>query len=203
MECVVRVKRVYYRDDPILHGAPPLKPTVGVNVGLPRFAADLWDHLERSGVSDVVGVWGFCNQLMIVIALRQRFAGQARQALLAAAGYRATGSMYRYYVAVDEDIDASEISDILWAMCTRVDPATSIDIVRSWTSGLDPMVSPQKLADGDLTMGRMLIDACKPFHWREQFPASTSASPELRHQVVEKWSGTLDNLKAIRADRGR
>ncbi|MBI4491384.1 MAG: UbiD family decarboxylase [Chloroflexi bacterium] len=194
-EAVVRVKRVSYRDDPILHGAPPLKPTIGVNVGLPRFAAELWDHLERSGISDVAGVWGFCNQLMIVIALRQRFAGYARQALQAACGYRATGSMYRYYVAVDEDVDPTDLNDVLWALCTRVDPASSIDVVRSWTTELDPMVSPEKQASGDYTMGRMLIDACKPFHWRDRFPASNVASPELRRAVAEKWSGVLQNLR--------
>ncbi len=35
-----------------------MKPTISINVGLPRIAADLWDHLERSGITDVTGVWG-------------------------------------------------------------------------------------------------------------------------------------------------
>jgi hypothetical protein len=57
--------------------------------------------LERSGVSDVTGVWGFFNGLITVIALRQRYAGHAKQALITGAGFR-QGDMKTYYVTVDE-----------------------------------------------------------------------------------------------------
>lgn len=198
MECVVRVKQVHFRDAPILHGAPPMKPTISINVGLPRIAADLWDHLERSGITDVTGVWGFCNTLLIVISLKQRYAGHAKQALLSASGFRATASMYRYYVAVDDDIDASDLNDVLWALCTRTDPAESIDILRhTWTSQVDPMISPEKMASGNLTMGRALIDACKPFSWRAKFPSSNVTSPDLKKAVIQKWQHELTNLQRL------
>jgi 4-hydroxy-3-polyprenylbenzoate decarboxylase len=43
----------------------------------------------------------------------------------------------------------------------------------------------------------MLVDACKPFHWREQFPASNVASPELRRKVAAKWKDALKNLSEL------
>lgn len=194
-ECVVRVKGICYRDDPIIHGAPPLKPTTGLTVGLPRFAAEMWDHIERAGITDVTGVWGFLNGLMIVVSLRQRYPGHARQALQALSGYRGVSSMFRYYVAVDEDIDATDLRDVVWAMCTRVDPASQLEILPGrWTSELDPRVSPRQRAEGDFVMGRMLIDACKPFLWREQFPNSVVASPELRRAIAEKWKDLLQSI---------
>jgi UbiD family decarboxylase len=64
--------------------------------------------------------------------------------LLAAAGRRRAGGMERYFVAVDDDIDPSDLQQVLWALCTRVDPAESVHIVRSRTSAIDPRLSPQK-----------------------------------------------------------
>src|SRR5207245_1249792 len=105
----------------------------------------LWDHLERAGVTDVTGVWGFGNTLMLVTSLRQRYAGHAKQALLAMAGYRSGASMYRYYVVVDDDIDPSNLEEVIWAMSTRVDPGNSVQIIHNaWTSDLDPRLSPDQ-----------------------------------------------------------
>ncbi|OGQ74572.1 MAG: hypothetical protein A3G40_12210 [Deltaproteobacteria bacterium RIFCSPLOWO2_12_FULL_57_22] len=196
-ECAVRVKQICYRNAPIIHGAPPLRPLLAWGDDMPGIGADLWDHLERSGITDITGVWGHCHGLMIVIALKQRYAGHAKQALLAASGFvRKGASMFRYYVAVDDDIDPSNMRDVLWAMCTRVDPATSVDIVsRTWTSDLDPRLTPVQKESGDYTIGRMLLDACKPYHWRDSFPKTNIFSPEERQQVRERWGGLLKELE--------
>ncbi len=195
-ECVVRVKQISYRSSPIIFGAAPLRPLLSWNDDLPGVGAEVWDHLERAGVTDVTGVWGHCHGLMLVIALRQRYAGHAKQALLTANGVSAGGSMFRYYVVVDDDIDPSNMRDVLWAMCTRVDPATSIDIVHNaWTSDLDPRLTPEQKASGDYTMGRMLIDACKPYTWRDSFPKTNVFSSEERRQVGERWAGLLEEIE--------
>ena len=137
----MRIQRIYHRRNPIINGAPPLRPLGWSNI---QIFVQVWEHLERSGVSDVTGVWGFFNGLITVIALRQRYAGHAKQALITAAGFR-QGDMKTYYVTVDEDIDPTNLNEVLWAMCTRVDPATSIDIIRdAWTADLDPRVSPAR-----------------------------------------------------------
>ena len=36
----------------------------------------------------------------------------------------------RFVIVVDEDIDVSDLQELIWAMLTRSDPATSIDIIR-------------------------------------------------------------------------
>ena len=40
-------------------------------------------------------------------------------------------------------------------------------------------------------MSRMLIDACKPFTWRDRFPMSNKFSPEKRKEIWEKWLAQL------------
>ncbi len=191
-ECVVRIQRIYHRQNPILAGAPPMRPIGWNNI---TTYVHLLDHLEHSGVTDVTGVWGFNNGLLTVIALRQRYAGHAKQALLTAAGFR-HGDMKCYYVAVDDDIDPTNLDEVLWAMCTRVDPATAVDIIHNaWTADLDPRLSPSKRAAGDLTVGRMLINACRPYTWRDQFPKTNVFNASERKLVATKWRDLLENVK--------
>ncbi len=191
-ECVVRIQRIYHRQNPILAGAPPVRPIGWNNI---TTYVHLLDHLEASGVTDVTGVWGFNYGLLTVISLRQRYAGHAKQALLTAAGFR-HGDMKCYYVVVDDDIDPTNLDEVLWAMCTRVDPATAVDIIHNaWTADLDPRLSPRKRAAGDLTVGRMLINACRPYHWRDQFPKTNVFNAAERKLVETKWRELLESVK--------
>ena len=59
-------------------------------------------------------------------------------------------------------------------------------------------VAAAKRESGDLTVGRMLINACKPYSWRDQFPKTNVFSPEERKSVETKWRGLLENLTAKR-----
>jgi UbiD family decarboxylase len=192
-ETVMRVKRIMHRNNPILMGAPPMIPTTTPGYqALPLAAAvATWDHLESAGVPNIRGVWAFARSLMIVVSLEQRYEGQAMQALLAATGRRRIGGMERYFVVVDEDIDPSDLNQVLWAMCTRTDPAESIQILRTRTTDIDPRLSPQKRAAKDFSMGIMLIDACKPFGWKDEYARSNRFDDAYRADLRERWKSKL------------
>ncbi|MBF6568814.1 MAG: UbiD family decarboxylase [Candidatus Binataceae bacterium] len=195
-ETVIRVKRIMYRNDPIILGAPPMLPTTTPGYqALPLSSAvATWEHLESAGVPNIRGVWAFARNLMIVVSIEQRYEGQAMQALVASAGRRRIGGMERYFVVVDEDIDPSDLNQVLWAICTRVDPAESIQIMHTRTSDIDPRLSPKKRADKDFSMGIALIDACKPFAWKDQFAMSNRFDDAARAKVLERWKSKLPML---------
>ena len=133
------------------------------------------------------------KKLFAVIGPRYkgRNGGYAR---IVKAGFR-HGDMKTFYVSVDEDIDPTNLDEVLWAMCTRVDPATAVDVIRdAWTGDLDPRVSPARREAGDLTVGRMLINACRPFSWRDQFAKTNVFSADERKKVKTKWRDLLENL---------
>jgi hypothetical protein len=44
-------------------------------------------------------------------------------------------------------------------------------------------------------MSRLLIDACKPFIWRDRFPLPNKFSAEKRKEIAEKWRGQLSHLQ--------
>ncbi|MCO6000331.1 UbiD family decarboxylase [Actinoallomurus rhizosphaericola] len=192
-ETVVRVRQILHRDDPIILGAPPMLPTIPAgDQAVPLYSSTVtWDHLEQAGVQNIRGVWGYARQLMMVISIEQTGAGDAMHALLAAAGRKRTGGMERYFVVVDEDIDITDVNHVLWAMFTRVDPSESIHVLRSPTTAIDPRLSPAKRAAGDLSMGIVLIDACKPFPWKDQYPRANRVDEAYRAQLRERWKATL------------
>lgn len=118
-------------------------------------------------------------------------AGDAMHALLAAAGRKRSGGMERFFVVVDSDIDITDINHVLWAIFTRVDPSRSLQVLRTPTTAIDPRLSPARRAAGDMTMGIVLIDACKPFSWKDQFPKSNRFSEDHRAQTRERWKAVL------------
>ena len=80
--------------------------------------------------------------------------------------------------------------DVMWAMCTRCDPAEDIDIIRRmWSGPLDP-----RIPRGTAHNSRALIDACRPFERINDFPPVARASPELRRKVEAKFKDVLVRL---------
>ena len=130
--------------------------------------------------------WGM--RFFQVISLKQRYGGHARQAAHIALGAREGGYLGRFVVLVDDDIDPANMADVMWAVCTRCDPQTSIEIAANcWSSPIDPRLSPEKRAAGDFTNSRAILDACRPFAWRDKFPKVHSIDPAYRDEIKAKW----------------
>jgi len=188
---VVHVKRVYYRNDPILAIASPMRPPSDFSFSKCVMKAGMiWDEVERAGLSGVRGVW--CHEaggarMFNVIAIKQAYPGHARQAGLLAAGCQSGSYLGRFVVVVDEDVDPTDMFDVLWAMCTRCDPAQDIEFIRrAWSGPLDPI-----LDQASSTNSRAIIDACRPFERLKDFPTVARASPELRARMKAKFADVL------------
>jgi UbiD family decarboxylase len=177
-----------HRRDPILLGAPPCKPPMDYSyMRTVMKSAMIQDALVKAGVSEVRGVWApECGggRMLIVVAIKQRFCGHSRQAAAIAAQCQAASYMNRYVVVVDEDIDPTNLEEVMWAMCTRTDPATDIEVMhKTFGSKVDPM----RREPNPTYNSRALIDACRPFDWIDDFPVVAEASPALRRRIMKKW----------------
>ncbi|MGH7772112.1 MAG: UbiD family decarboxylase [Candidatus Binatia bacterium] len=188
----INVKTILYRNDPILTCAPQHKPVdeTGLLKGIAG-AAEIWKALEACGLPEILGVWnhvGAPATRFTVIQIRQRYPGHARNVLHVAANCAAGAYNGKWTVVVDDDIDPSDIDQVLWAMSTRFDPITDIDVVqKAWSSGRDPTVIPGNFNN------RILIDACIPYDrkLRGKFPPVVDVSPELRAKLKAKWGKIL------------
>jgi 4-hydroxy-3-polyprenylbenzoate decarboxylase len=198
-EPVMYVKAIYHRNDPIMIGQPPTKPTYpGRQIKIPQVAG-LWDALEAAGVPGIQGVWklaGGGSSFINVISIKQLHAGHAKMAGLVAAGCRAGAYMTRMIVVVDDDIDITNPTEVMWAISTRWDPRGQTDIIDGcWTGLIDPPLPPEKRENGDTTTSRMIIYAVRPFHWRDKFPAVNTVDRDYAETIRRKWSKELDFLR--------
>jgi UbiD family decarboxylase len=191
---IIKVRRVYHRDDPILTMATPMVPPSDFSFSKCVMKAGMiWDEVERAGLSGVKGVWvheAGAARMFNVIAIKQAYPGHARQAGMLAASCQSGSYLGRFVVVVDEDIDPSSLFQVTWAMSTRCDPAEDIEIMRkAWSGPLDP-----RLKRGETHNSRAIIDACRPWDMLSTFPKVARATPELRSRVEAKFADILAKL---------
>lgn len=195
----IEVEAVYHRDDPIIlstcAGIPPYDYSY---FRCPMRSAMIWDALEDAGVPNIAGVWcheaGYTRALNVV-AIDQAYLGHAQQAGMVAAQVREGAFGGKYTIVVDDDIDPNDLQQVMWAVCTRTDPAESIEFIRhSWGMALDPMVErgPED-ALNELPMSRAVINACKPFkrHSRGTFPAAVTVPDRIATRVTDRFPDVL------------
>jgi 4-hydroxy-3-polyprenylbenzoate decarboxylase len=184
----VNVKTILHRNDPILTCAPQHKPVdeTGLLKGIAG-AAQIWRALDACGIPDVLGVWNHeagPATRFTAVQLRQRYPGHARQALHVACSCQGGAYAGKWTVVVDEDIDAGDLDQVLWAMCTRFDPKQDIDLVqKAWASKRDPLFLPGNFNN------RILIDACIPYEMKLKgtFPTTVDVSATLRTKLRTKF----------------
>jgi UbiD family decarboxylase len=196
-EPVMEVQAIYYRNNPIILGCPPSRPPDSIA----RFraimrSAMLKEEMGKAGVPDVTGVWAHeigGNRMFLAVSIKQRYPGHARQAGHIATFCGAGNYAGKYVVVVDEDIDVSDLEEVIWALVTRSDPSESIDIIdRVWSTRLDPRIHPDKKKVSNFTNSRCIIDACRPWEWRDKFPLVNMLSPEKNKKAKEKFGWLLE-----------
>ena len=185
---LIDIERVYYRNDPIILGAPPGKPPNDYSYMRALLkSAMIQDELGKSGVRDVRGVWAHetgGGRLLIAVSIKQRFCGHSRQAGYITAQCQAAAYMNRFVIVVDDDVDPMNLEEVMWAVCTRCEPSEDIEIMRkSWGSKVDPLLANPAVPYNT----RALIDACRPYEKIDTFPKVAQSSPAQVRETVAKW----------------
>ena len=195
-EPVMDIKAIYYRNNPILLGcAPQRAPDEVARYRALTRSAIVRENIVKAGVPDVTAAWAHeigTARLLLAVSIKQRYGGHAKQAGHVACMCHSGAYAGRYVIVVDDDIDVSNLEEVMWAVLTRSDPATSIDIItNAWSTPLDPRIPPEQKARGDFTNSRAIIDACKPFHWKDQYPKVNQPPPDVRKLARQKWGYLL------------
>jgi UbiD family decarboxylase len=199
---VLDIKAIYHRNDPILLGVPPMGagPDEMARYRAVLRSAMVKQNMTAAGVPEVAQVW--CHEiggsrLLHGVAIKQKYPGHATQAGFIAAQCGAAAYASKYVIVVDDDVDVTNLDHLLWAMLTRTEPKESIQFIQNaWDSPADPRLAPEKRAVGDMTHSVAVINACKPYHWRDKFPPSNTPSAEVTRKAKEKFGWLLDGKKA-------
>ncbi len=139
------------RKSPILTAALMAKyPSceIGAYYAIMR-SARILDDLERIGVPGVVGAyahpaaasgWG-----IVVVSMQQQYAGHAAQVLALTAQCPAAAYYTKWIIAVDDDVDPTDLNEVMWALSTRCHPSEDIDILQQ---DLVDRPRPEPVRDG-------------------------------------------------------
>jgi 4-hydroxy-3-polyprenylbenzoate decarboxylase len=189
---LVEVTAIHHRDQPILTNAlmadyPSCEMALFYSI---TKSARLWDDLDKYGIPGIKGVWtvpaaasGFG---MVVVSLEQRYAGHAAQVLALAAQAPSAAYYTKWIVAVDDDVDPTDINQVLWAMATRSSPVSDIDILRNtWSTWLDPTLNPPE----DRPWGsKALINACRDYRHIGVFSRRTTLTRPVWERLAARWN---------------
>jgi UbiD family decarboxylase len=86
---------------------------------------------------------------------------------------------WKHVIVVDEDINLEDPNEVLWALTTRFQPATDMDVIpRSITSSLEPSAR----ADG-LT-SKPMLDLTIKENFRGEVAEPTQ---QIRRKVLQRW----------------
>ena len=187
----MRVERLRYRNNPTLTCAL-MADGPSNECGLFWAAlrsAGIWADLQKLGVPGIQGVWSIPEAAgwgMTVVSIKQMYAGHAPQVMALAAQCTAGAYFGKYVIVVDDDIDPSNVGQVLWAMATRSRPAQSIDILReTWSTFLDPSLNPPEIRPWG---SKALINACMDYKHIKSFSPRTKLDKKMYDNVVSRWS---------------
>ena len=149
---VLRVSRITCRRDPLylttITGRPPDEPSV-----IGEVFNDLALPVLRAQIPEVLDLWlppAACSYRMAVVRIRKRYPGQARRVMMALWGMLPQFSYTKLVVVVDDDIDARNMDDVLWAISTRMDPGRDLMVLRDTPMDYLDFASPVEGLAGKL-----------------------------------------------------
>jgi UbiD family decarboxylase len=194
-ETIVEVKAVYHRNEPILFGQIPVRP-VGCTYN-PNFGGDDLGprrKLEQAGIPGVKRVFTLGYPFLWAVAIQQQYPSHVDDVIkvLAPGGEQHAGN--QTWILVDDDIDVSNPHEVFWAMASRCAPEHGVKVIpgtAEWQ--LDPRMRPGERSNPDhdgrvrYSAHNLVINACRPFEWFDDFPPVNVNGPELRRRTLEKW----------------
>ena len=186
----MRVEKLRYRSHPTLTCAlmaDGASNEAGLFWGALR-SAGVWADLQKMGVPGIRGVWSIPEAAgwgITVVSIKQMYAGHAAQVMALAAQCTAGAYFGKYIIVVDDDIDPTNVHQVLWAMATRSRPSQSIDILReTWSTYLDPSQNPPEIRPWG---SKALINACMEYKFIKTFSKRTKLSKAAYDNVVKRW----------------
>ena len=161
---VARITAITHRRNAIFQGLLTGKPVTENHIlkQIP-FEASFLKALQRQFPTiEAVSVRASAGvSFYVVIAMQQRFAGEARQVILAA---MSSNIRPKWTIVVDPDIDVHNSADVEWAMAFRVQPQQDVIVIDRIPSGpSDPSIDDPAKPRLMRTASAIGVDATRPF----------------------------------------
>ena len=128
---VFTVERITHRKNPIYHstytGRPPDEPAI-LGVALNEVFVPILQK-QFPEITDFYLPPEGCSYRMAVVTMKKQYPGHAKRVMLGVWSFLRQFMYTKFVIVTDDDINARDWKDVMWAVSTRMDPARDITVV--------------------------------------------------------------------------
>jgi len=142
---VFTVSAITHRRDPIylstFTGRPPDEPSV-----LGAALNEVFVPLLQQQFPEIVDFWlppEGCSYRIAVVSIRKAYPGHAKRVMMAVWSYLRQFMYTKWVIVVDDDINARDWKDVMWAISTRMDPARDTTVIENTPIDYLDFASPE------------------------------------------------------------
>ncbi|QUD87201.1 UbiD family decarboxylase [Phenylobacterium montanum] len=183
---IFEVTAVTMRRDPIylttFTGRPPDEPSV-----LGEALNEVFIPLIQQQFPEIVDFWlppEGCSYRIAVVSMKKAYPGHAKRVMLGVWSYLRQFMYTKWVIVVDDDIDARDWKDVMWAISTRMDPARDITVIENTPIDYLDFASPESGLGSKI--GLDATDKWPP-ETRREWGQKLSMDPGVVERVSEIW----------------
>ena len=183
---VFTVERITHREKPIYHstytGRPPDEPAIlGVALN------EVFVPILRKQFPEIVDFYlppEGCSYRMAVVTMKKQYPGHAKRVMMGVWSFLRQFMYTKFVIVTDDDVNARDWKDVIWAMTTRMDPTRDTTLVDNTPIDYLDFASPVSGLGS-----KMGLDATTkwPGETDREWGRPISMSDEVKERVDELW----------------
>ncbi len=183
---VFTIEKITHRQDPVYHstytGRPPDEPAV-LGVALNEVFIPILQKQFPEIVDFYLPPEG-CSYRMAVVTIKKQYAGHAKRVMMGVWSFLRQFMYTKFVIVTDDDVDARNWEDVIWAITTRMDP--SRDTVLIENTPIDYLDFASPVAGLGSKMG---LDATHkwPGETNREWGRAISMSDEVKNKIDDIW----------------
>ncbi|MGA0393444.1 MAG: UbiD family decarboxylase [Rhodospirillales bacterium] len=183
---VFTVSAITMRKEPIylstFTGRPPDEPSV-----LGEALNDVFVPLLTQQFPEIIDFWlppEACSYRVAVVSIKKAYPGHAKRIMMAVWSYLRQFMYTKFVIVVDDDINARDWNDVIWAISTNVDPARDVTMIENTPIDYLDFASPESGLGS-----KMGIDATAklPPETKRDWGRKIRMSDNIIEEVTRKW----------------
>ncbi|MCE9648666.1 MAG: UbiD family decarboxylase [Parvibaculum sp.] len=164
-------------------GRPPDEPSV-----LGEALNEVFIPLLQQQFPEIVDFWlppEGCSYRIAVISMKKAYPGHAKRVMMGAWSYLRQFMYTKWVIVVDDDIDARDWKEVMWAISTRMDPVRDVTLIENTPIDYLDFASPESGLGGKIG-----LDATNkwPPETKREWGREIRMEQSVIDEVTRKWA---------------
>ncbi len=163
-------------------GRPPDEPSV-----LGEALNEVFVPLIRQQFPEITDFWlppEGCSYRIAVVSMKKAYPGHAKRVMMGVWSYLRQFMYTKWVIVVDDDIDARDWKDVMWAISTRMDPARDVTLIENTPIDYLDFAAPESGLGSKIG-----LDATNkwPPETKREWGRQIEMDPETKAKVDAMW----------------